>query len=456
MSKSNILFLTASIRSHVMPAMYLADLIAEKYDIYFAVTNDVLKELVEENGYNSVMQSQFRVMIGMEPSYILSKKKQTVSFWSLVRTYRKNEIFEFRKRELVKLIQNINPQTVIIDIFSSTDYFVLKTINQELNIIFFNPMLSTYKIDGYPTVSDDTWIKNKNISNTNTKVEFSIITHFWNHIKKPKIWLLSYLNEQQNRRIFKESGVTEDTLDKDNAFTKMFKGIPEVIAAPLEFEVSSEVKRDWQHYLGLCTRNQRRDTELDKMFLEAWENLLKVKSKGQKLIYCSFGTYYTGPDKTLLNFISNLINIINDLEDVHLIISVNHFVIETVKSQQNISEKIHFFTRVPQLEVLKKADLFITHGGLGSIKEAIEYEVPMLVYPLDLQYDQNGNGLKVELHGIGLRGNFAYERTHDMRTKIDQLLNQDVFREKIREVNQHIKSSYTLNNINKTLNQLGL
>jgi len=123
MSKSNILFLTASIRSHVMPAMYLADLIAEKYDIYFAVTNDVLKELVEENGYNSVMQSQFRVMIGMEPSYILSKKKQTVSFWSLVRTYRKNEIFEFRKRELVKLIQNINPQTVIIDIFSSTDYF---------------------------------------------------------------------------------------------------------------------------------------------------------------------------------------------------------------------------------------------------------------------------------------------------------------------------------------------
>ena len=62
----------------------------------------------------------------------------------------------------------------------------------------------------------------------------------------------------------------------------------------------------------------------------------------------------------------------------------------------------------------------------------------------------------MELHGIGLRGNFAYERTHDMRTKINKLLNQDVFREKIREVNQHIKSSYTLNKINETLNQLGL
>jgi UDP:flavonoid glycosyltransferase YjiC (YdhE family) len=454
MNKSSILFLTASIRSHVMPAMYLADLIAEKYEVYFAVTNDILKELVEENGYNTVMQSPLKVMIGMESNFIISEKKQKVNFGSLVRVYQKNELFEYRKQELYKIIQNIRPKTIVIDIFSSTDYLVVKAINKNLNVVFFNPMLSTYKIDGYPIVSDSTWLKSKNYSSIN--LHESKVSLLLNYIKSPQNSILNYLSRKQNRRIFKESGVAEDVLDKENAFTKMFKGIPEVIAAPLEFEVSSEIKREWQYYLGLCTRNQRRDTELDNMFLEAWENLLKVKSKGQKMIYCSFGTYYTGPDKTLLNFISNLISIINELEDVHLIISVNHFVIETVKSQQNISEKIHFFTRVPQLEVLRKADLFITHGGLGSIKEAIEYEVPMLVYPLDLQYDQNGNGLKVELHGIGLRGNFAYERTHDMRTKIDKLLNQDVFREKIIELNQHIKSSYTLNKINETLNQLGL
>jgi UDP-N-acetylglucosamine transferase subunit ALG13 len=434
--------------------MYLADLIAEKYEVYFAVTNDILKELVEENGYNTVMQSPLKVMIGMESNFIISEKKQKVNFGSLVRVYQKNELFEYRKQELYKIIQNIRPKTIVIDIFSSTDYLVVKAINKNLNVVFFNPMLSTYKIDGYPIVSDSTWLKSKNYSSIN--LHESKVSLLLNYIKSPQNSILNYLSRKQNRRIFKESGVAEDVLDKENAFTKMFKGIPEVIAAPLEFEVSSEIKREWQYYLGLCTRNQRRDTELDNMFLEAWENLLKVKSKGQKMIYCSFGTYYTGPDKTLLNFISNLISIINELEDVHLIISVNHFVIETVKSQQNISEKIHFFTRVPQLEVLRKADLFITHGGLGSIKEAIEYEVPMLVYPLDLQYDQNGNGLKVELHGIGLRGNFAYERTHDMRTKIDKLLNQDVFREKIIELNQHIKSSYTLNKINETLNQLGL
>ncbi len=454
MNKSSILFLTASIRSHVMPAMYLADLIVEKYEIYFAVTNDILKELVEENGYSAVMQSPLKVMIGMESSFIVSEKKQKVNFGSLVSVYQKNELFEYRKQELNKIIQNIKPKTIVIDIFSSTDYLVVKAINKNLNVVFFNPMLSTYKINGYPIVSDSTWLKSKNNSSIN--LHESKVSLLLNYIKSPQNSILNYLSRKQNRRIFKESGVDEDTLDKDNAFTKMFRGIPEIIAAPLEFEVSSEIKRDWQYYLGLCTRNQRKDTELDRTFLDAWDDLSKVKSKGQKMIYCSFGTYYTGPDKTLLNFISNLISIINELEDVHLIISVNHFVIETVKSQQNISEKIHFFTRVPQLEVLRKTDLFITHGGLGSIKEAIEYEVPMLVYPLDLQYDQNGNGLKVELHGIGLRGNFAYERTHDMRTKIDKLLNQDVFREKIIEVNQNIKSSYTLNKINETLNQLGL
>jgi len=44
--KKSILFLPASIRSHVVPALYVADLLAEEYDIYFAVTSEVLEEIV--------------------------------------------------------------------------------------------------------------------------------------------------------------------------------------------------------------------------------------------------------------------------------------------------------------------------------------------------------------------------------------------------------------------------
>ena len=38
---------------------------------------------------------------------------------------------------------------------------------------------------------------------------------------------------------------------------------------------------------------------------------------------------------------------------------------------------------LPQLSLLSKACLFITHGGANSTREALYYGVPMLIYPID-------------------------------------------------------------------------
>ena len=57
--------------------------------------------------------------------------------------------------------------------------------------------------------------------------------------------------------------------------------------------------------------------------------------------------------------------------------------------------------RIPQLQLLRRAALFITHGGLNSIKESIHCGVPMLVAPIG--FDQPGNAARVAFHGIGIR-----------------------------------------------------
>ncbi|WP_259015393.1 glycosyltransferase [Emticicia fluvialis] len=452
MKLPGLLFIPASIRSHVMPAMYVADLLADKYEIYFAVTDDILADLVEKNSYKAIRQSGVKVMFNMESTFIAIEKKKKVSFWSLSKAYWNNELFRYRQNELSHILEVVKPASVVIDIFSSTDYLVLKSLNQSLNIVFFNPMLSTYRVNGYPIVSEGAWLKNRAIEPKKIKGK----PGFWWNFTHPKRSILAYLNQRQEKHIFQKSGVSENTLDKENHFTKMFRGVPELIAAPLEFEFSPHVRQEWQHYLGLCTRSQRQDTELDTSFAELWPDIKKHRANGQKIIYCSFGTYYAGPDRTLLNFVSNLVEVIHELGNIQLIISVNRFVIETFKSQLKAGGNICFFSRVPQLEVLKESDLLITHGGLGSIKEAIEFGVPMLVYPLDMHYDQNGNGLKVEYHGIGLRGNFAYERTNDMKSKIERLLNHAVFKEKTTESLQKIKSCYSHQRNQVILNQLGL
>jgi UDP:flavonoid glycosyltransferase YjiC (YdhE family) len=55
--------------------------------------------------------------------------------------------------------------------------------------------------------------------------------------------------------------------------------------------------------------------------------------------------------------------------------------------------------KVPQRLALRHAAAFITHGGLGSIKESIMAAVPLIVLPV--LNDQPFNAMRVRYHGVG-------------------------------------------------------
>ena len=65
----------------------------------------------------------------------------------------------------------------------------------------------------------------------------------------------------------------------------------------------------------------------------------------------------------------------------------------------NIPSNIWTYSYVPQLEVLQHTDLFITHGGMNSVNEAMYYGVPMLVMPVI--NDQPLNAAQVEKLKLG-------------------------------------------------------
>ncbi len=76
---------------------------------------------------------------------------------------------------------------------------------------------------------------------------------------------------------------------------------------------------------------------------------------------------------------------------------------------------------VPQLEVLERASLFVTHGGMNSVSESLVQGVPMLVAPQGA--DQFMVARRVEELGLGRRlrrGDHAPERLRALgRTTID-------------------------------------
>jgi UDP-N-acetylglucosamine transferase subunit ALG13 len=419
--KPRLLILPASIRSHVLPSLYLADVLVESYEIIYAVTDTVLEDIVVQNGYKAVKNSTWRVGYNMERSF-LGTQKQKATFWNLFKSYRNNDIYSLRQKELYALIDEIKPIMVIIDLFCCTDFWVLHPRASEFKLLFFNPMPSTYKIEDYPTVSEGQWGL---ASPKKHKHKVQLID--W--LKHPKAALIGWAIQKQ-RENFQKIAPNYPIAD-DGTVTIIIDNVPELLLAPLAFEFSPQVRKKHQYYLGLCMRENRKDTELDAHFEKTWPTILSQKQPQTKLIYCSFGTFYQGADRQLLDFVQNLLEVVRDMENVMLVCSVNQYVIETVKAWQKQSPNVYFFKRVPQVEVLKNANLFITHGGFGSIKESIFCGVPMLVYPLDPHYDQNGNALKVEHHGLGLRGVFHREKAQTMKNKIKQLIDTPTYRENV-------------------------
>lgn len=301
-------------------------------------------------------------------------------------------------------------------------------------------MPSTYKVGNYPQVSESVWSEKNNVSKSSNKNKLN------QFLKSPKSYIFEYLKQKNIDNLFKISGITDLNKKIDNDFIFAFDNVPELVLAPLEFEFSTEIRKDFQHYLGLSQRiENRQDTELDPHFAEIWSKIIEEKETGKRIIYCSFGTYFEGADPRLLDFVNVILESVSDIPNTILICSVNKFIVEVIHSQHITPKNAYFFSRVPQLKVLEISDIFITHGGMGGIKESIYYKVPMLVFPLDLHYDQSGNALKVETHRLGLRGTFGYERSRDIQAKITRLLEENIFKENLIAFKYQTDNQYTEN-----------
>jgi MGT family glycosyltransferase len=100
---------------------------------------------------------------------------------------------------------------------------------------------------------------------------------------------------------------------------------------------------------------------------------------------------------------------------------------------------------VPQLEVLQHTDVFITHGGMGSIQEALYYDVPMLIYPQMIE--QVINAQQVERLGAGVRlvtpSYTEFEpgliETEPLREAVEQVMNTPEYKRSAERLGQELR-----------------
>lgn len=82
---------------------------------------------------------------------------------------------------------------------------------------------------------------------------------------------------------------------------------------------------------------------------------------------------------------------------------------------------------VPQLEILKRADVFISHGGFNSVSEALYYGVPVIAVPLVNDQYMVAKRLEKTGAGVTLQMNEINEKI--IKEAVSELLNETRYKE---------------------------
>jgi MGT family glycosyltransferase len=95
--------------------------------------------------------------------------------------------------------------------------------------------------------------------------------------------------------------------------------------------------------------------------------------------------------------------------------------------------------KAPQVDVLKRASVCITHAGLNTVLESLACGVPQVAFPVT--FEQPGNGARIAAKKTGVTTEFEKLTPHHLSTLLDEVLNNAVYRENTRNFQKIISKT---------------
>lgn len=156
-----------------------------------------------------------------------------------------------------------------------------------------------------------------------------------------------------------------------------------IAQTPKEFDLPGIPWPDIFHYTGPFHTDQGRER-----IPFPWEKLTT-----QPLIYASLGTLVNGLD----SIYKAILEAVAKLPEVQVVLSIGNNI--DLKALGPIPSNTLVVRSAPQIELLKRAALCITHAGMNTALEALAQGVPMVAIPI--AFDQPGIAVRIAYHGVG-------------------------------------------------------
>ena len=176
-----------------------------------------------------------------------------------------------------------------------------------------------------------------------------------------------------------------------------------ITQTPKEFDFPIPELPPRFHYAGPLHDNDGREP-----IPFCWEKL-----NGKPLIYASMGTLVNG----LENVYRTILEVVSEFPDMQVVLSVGRNV--DPNELGPIPANTTVVLIAPQIDLLKRATLCITHAGLNTTLEALAQGVPLVAIPIG--YDQPGVASRIAYHGVGEfveLGDLSKQRLSELIAKV--------------------------------------
>jgi zeaxanthin glucosyltransferase len=229
---------------------------------------------------------------------------------------------------------------------------------------------------------------------------------------------------QQVARSWAENhGLQIDWDDTPNATISKLAAISQT---PKEFDFPGVPQAPAFHYAGPFHDDDGRERVAFQ-----WERLT-----GEPLIYASMGT--------LVNGLTEVFRIILKAAAAtparQLVLSIGSNV--HMDDLGPIPASAIVVPKAPQIELLKRAELCITHAGINTTLESLALGVPMVAIPVG--FDQPGIAARIVYHGVGKSVPVASMNKEDLSSAIQEVLGNPSYRDTARRFQRTIAQTHGL------------
>lgn len=207
--------------------------------------------------------------------------------------------------------------------------------------------------------------------------------------------------------------------------------MPELAFIPKAFELPNHVEDDLVFYIGPEIDLERTEEPF------VWDKL----SPDLPLIYCSMGSQHDIKHEVSRRFIRTVIDAVAERPEWQLVVSLGSRM--EPEEFMPVPSNVHLTRWAPQLQLLSRASVMITHAGAGATKECIINGVPMLAVPL--MRDQFDSAERIVHHGLGLRADVERVSAAEVSSMLEQLLADKLCRARVNAMREEFQRVDAMN-----------